>query len=45
MISRKSPPRPAHLALADGTVYRGYGFRGEGVGIGEICFITSRMSS
>ena len=34
MISRKLPPRPAHLALADGTVFRGYGFGGEGVGVG-----------
>ena len=41
MISRKLPPRPAHLALADGTVFRGYGFGGEGVGVGEVCFNTS----
>ena len=41
MISRKLPPRPARLALADGTVFRGYGFGGKGVGVGEVCFNTS----
>ncbi len=41
MTPRKSPPRPARLALADGTVYRGYGFGGEGIGVGEVCFNTS----
>jgi len=35
----KSLPRPAVLALADGTVYRGTGFGAEGVG--EVCFNTS----
>jgi len=33
--------RPARLALADGTVYRGTALGAEGVGIGEICFNTS----
>jgi carbamoyl-phosphate synthase small subunit len=41
MISRKLPPRPAHLALADGTVFRGYAFGAEAIGVGEICFNTS----
>ena len=33
--------RPALLALADGTVYRGKAFGAAGVGIGEVCFNTS----
>ncbi|CAG0997259.1 carbamoyl-phosphate synthase small subunit [Myxococcaceae bacterium] len=33
--------RPALLALADGTVYRGEGFGAETVGVGEVCFNTS----
>jgi carbamoyl-phosphate synthase small subunit len=33
--------RPARLALADGTVYRGSAFGATGVGIGEVCFNTS----
>jgi carbamoyl-phosphate synthase small subunit len=33
--------RPALLALADGTLYRGSAFGAEGVGVGEICFNTS----
>jgi carbamoyl-phosphate synthase small subunit len=37
----QSPPSPAHLALADGTVYRGTAFGAAGVGVGEICFNTS----
>jgi carbamoyl-phosphate synthase small subunit len=41
MTSRRVPPRPARLALADGTVFRGYAFGGEGVGVGEVCFNTS----
>lgn len=32
---------PAILALADGTVFRGYGFGAEGVGVGEVVFNTS----
>jgi carbamoyl-phosphate synthase small subunit len=35
------PPRPALLALADGTVYRGTAFGADAVGIGEVCFNTS----
>jgi len=34
-------PRPALLALADGSVYRGHAFGAETVGVGEICFNTS----
>jgi carbamoyl-phosphate synthase small subunit len=41
MTSRTCPPRSACLALADGTVYRGHGFGGEGIGVGEVCFNTS----
>ena len=33
--------RPAALALADGTVYRGTAFGAEGVAAGEVCFNTS----
>ena len=33
--------RPAALALADGTVYRGRAFGAETVGTGELCFNTS----
>jgi len=36
-----SPPRPAAVALADGTVYRGSAFGAETLGVGEICFNTS----
>jgi carbamoyl-phosphate synthase small subunit len=36
-----SPPPPACLALADGTVYRGVAFGARRVGIGEVCFNTS----
>ena len=32
---------PAILALADGTVFRGYGIGAEGVGVGEVVFNTS----
>jgi len=35
------PPRPATLALADGTVYRGTAFGAEAVAAGEVCFNTS----
>jgi carbamoyl-phosphate synthase small subunit len=34
-------PRPARLALADGSVYRGTAFGACGVGVGEVCFNTS----
>jgi carbamoyl-phosphate synthase small subunit len=36
-----NPPRPAQLALADGTVYRGFAFGAETVRSGEIVFNTS----
>ncbi|MEE8508162.1 MAG: glutamine-hydrolyzing carbamoyl-phosphate synthase small subunit [Myxococcota bacterium] len=41
MTRPSPPPRPALLALADGTVFRGHAFGGEGVGTGEVCFNTS----
>ncbi len=34
-------PKPAKLALEDGTVYRGYAFGAEGEVDGEVCFNTS----
>jgi carbamoyl-phosphate synthase small subunit len=34
-------PKPARIALADGTVYRGTAFGATGVGVGEVCFNTS----
>jgi carbamoyl-phosphate synthase small subunit len=34
-------PRPATLALADGTVFRGSAFGAEAVAAGEVCFNTS----
>ncbi len=40
-MTRRAPPRPALLALADGTIYRGTAFGAETVGAGEICFNTS----
>jgi carbamoyl-phosphate synthase small subunit len=36
-----APPRPARLALADGSVFRGRAFGAETVGSGEVCFNTS----
>jgi carbamoyl-phosphate synthase small subunit len=36
-----SERRPATLALADGSVYRGVGFGAETVAVGEVCFNTS----
>ena len=33
--------RPARLALADGTVFRGSAFGASAVGVGEVCFNTS----
>ncbi len=41
MTHASQPPRPAVLALADGTVYRGRAFGAETLGVGEICFNTS----
>jgi carbamoyl-phosphate synthase small subunit len=43
MSQRRSPlpPRPALLALADGSVFRGSAFGAVGVGSGEVCFNTS----
>ena len=40
MTPRKLP-RPATLALADGTIYRGTAFGAEAVAAGEVCFNTS----
>ena len=37
----QSPPRPARLALADGTLYRGTAFGAAAVRSGEVCFNTS----
>ena len=41
MSQGSTPPKPAVLALADGTVYRGQAFGAETVGVGEVCFNTS----
>jgi carbamoyl-phosphate synthase small subunit len=41
VTNRKAPPRPALLALADGTVFHGTAFGAEAVGVGEVCFNTS----
>ncbi len=41
MTIRRSAPRPAILALADGTVFRGTAFGADTVGMGEVCFNTS----
>ena len=41
MTPPSSPPRPALLGLADGTVYRGTAFGAEATGVGEVCFNTS----
>ncbi len=40
-IGHDHPPRKAILALADGRVFKGYGFGAEGEGIGEVVFNTS----
>jgi len=40
-MTRREPPQPARLALADGTVYRGSAFGARAVGVGEVCFNTS----
>jgi carbamoyl-phosphate synthase small subunit len=41
MIRRRRHARPALLALADGTVFRGRGFGAPVAGEGEVCFNTS----
>jgi carbamoyl-phosphate synthase small subunit len=41
MSRAPAPPRPARLALADGTVYRGVAFGAEALRVGEVCFNTS----
>ena len=41
MTQPASPPPPACLALADGTVYRGRAFGARAVQSGEVCFNTS----
>ena len=41
MSKRRAAPRPASLALADGTIYRGVAFGARGIGAGEVCFNTS----
>jgi carbamoyl-phosphate synthase small subunit len=41
VTTRKAPPRPALLALADGTVFHGTAFGAQTVGTGEVCFNTS----
>jgi carbamoyl-phosphate synthase small subunit len=41
VTARKTLPKPATLALADGTVYRGTAFGSEAVASGEVCFNTS----
>lgn len=41
MTTRRRAPRPASLALADGTIFRGSAFGAERVGTGEVCFNTS----
>ena len=41
MSPRATLPRPALLALADGTLYRGSAFGAETVRVGEVCFNTS----
>jgi carbamoyl-phosphate synthase small subunit len=40
-MTQRTPPQPARLALADGTVYRGSAFGARAVGVGEVCFNTS----
>lgn len=41
MTSMLTPPKPALLALADGTIYRGSAFGAAAVAAGEVCFNTS----
>ena len=41
MTRPASPPPPACLALADGTVYRGRAFGARRIAVGEVCFNTS----
>jgi carbamoyl-phosphate synthase small subunit len=40
-VTARKLPKPATLALADGTVYRGTAFGAEAVAAGEVCFNTS----
>jgi carbamoyl-phosphate synthase small subunit len=40
-VSPNSPPSPAILVLADGTIYRGTAFGARTVATGEVCFNTS----
>jgi len=40
-VKAASPPAPACLALADGSVYRGVAFGASAVAVGEVCFNTS----
>jgi carbamoyl-phosphate synthase small subunit len=40
-VTGHAPPRPARLALADGTVYLGTAFGAPGLRTGEVCFNTS----
>ena len=40
-MTQRGPLRPARLALADGTVYRGRAFGAQAIGVGEVCFNTS----
>ncbi len=40
-MTRRAPPAPARLVLADGTVYRGTAFGARALGVGEVCFNTS----
>jgi carbamoyl-phosphate synthase small subunit len=40
-IGHSHKPRRATLALADGRVFKGYGFGAEGEGVGEVVFNTS----
>ena len=40
-MTRPTPPAPARLALADGSVFRGTAFGARSVGTGEVCFNTS----
>lgn len=40
-MTRSAAPKPARLALADGTIYRGMAHGAESVATGELCFNTS----
>jgi carbamoyl-phosphate synthase small subunit len=41
LSSLRKLPKPATLALADGTIFRGTAFGADGVASGEVCFNTS----